>query len=115
MTEFDGVDLEDTFVLGWQHDPEAQSLRFDVEASLRPTHPRYRQPKPGEWTCYRRGALTFTGVTGVKGLRAQEQVRPDRDPDGSTDYGSLDALWQEGPSSFRIAGRFGDVEVSCEQ
>jgi hypothetical protein len=57
---FDGVTLTDTFVLDWKH--EGDCLVFTVLASLWPGHPAYESPKPGEWTCYKRGRIVFKRV-----------------------------------------------------
>ncbi len=110
MPEFAGVDLEDSWVLGWRFDAPAGRLTIEVEASLWPGHPAYVPPPAGEHTCYRRATLTFEGVTSVSGLRTQSEVPGHRNPDGTRDYGSFDAL--EGADGvFRLAGEMGDVTV----
>lgn len=103
-----GVILEDTWVLGWNQ--SGHSLRFDVEASLWPGHPNYESPKHGEWACYKHAELTFEGVTSVRGLRDVNSVPSTTDPDGSKDFGSIDAL-SEVEGGFLIVGDFGEVHV----
>ncbi len=39
MREFQWIDLEDSWVLGWTLDPTARRLTFQLEASLWPGHP----------------------------------------------------------------------------
>ena len=108
MSEFAGVDLEDTAILGWHRDGEA--LTFEVEVSLWPEHPQYAPPRPGEHTCYRRGRLRFAGVSVEGDLPGQSEVESYRDPDGSEDYGTFDALTLEG-NAYRVVTDFTDVTV----
>ena len=111
MDTLDNVMLQDTWVLGWQQDGDR--LVFTVEASLWPGHPSYEPPKPGEWTCYKRGRVAFDGVQAVQGLLDLREVPGHTDPDGSQDYGSIDVLGViEG--GYRIAGEFGDVVVRAK-
>jgi hypothetical protein len=110
MPEFSAVDLEDSWLLGWRYEPAYSRLTVDIEASLWPGHPAYAAPALGEYTCYRRGALTFDGVDAVSGLRDQATVQGHRDPDGSVDYGSVDVLDGAG-GVFRLVGKMGDVTV----
>ena len=109
MPEFVGVDLEDSWILGWCHDIAGRRLTFDLEASLWPGHPAYDTPSPGEWTCYRVATLAFEEVS-VSGLLAMGQARSTVDPDGSRDYECLYGLRREG-NVFRFEGDMGDVTV----
>lgn len=112
MPELAGVDLEDSWVLGWRYDAPAGRLTIEVEASLWPGHPAYEPPAAGEHTCYRRATLTFEGVASVSGLRTQSGVPGHLDADGTRDYGSVDGL--EGADRvFRLAGEMGDVTVAA--
>jgi hypothetical protein len=112
MPELAGVDLEDSWVLGWRYDAPAGRLAIEVEASLWPGHPAYEPPSAGEHTCYRRATLAFEGVTSASGLRMQSEVPGHLDPDGTRDYGSVDAL--EGADGvFRLAGEMGEVTVEA--
>jgi len=106
----DHVMLEDSWVLGWRL--ESDRLVFAIEASLWPGHGSYESPKPGEWTCYKRGRLVFEGVRDVQGLLDLNGLSPHTDPDGTQDFGSIDLLaLTEG--GFRIIGKFGDVLVQA--
>jgi hypothetical protein len=102
---------EDTFVLGWHQ--QGDHLVFVVEASLWPGHPGYEPPRPGEWTCCKRARLLFAGVRKVEGLPDMADVRTYTDIDGSTDYGSINALTTEG-SWYRFVGDFGEVRIQAE-
>lgn len=112
LPELAGVDLEDSWVLGWRHDPAAGRMTIRLDASLWPGHPAYAAPAPGEHTCYRPAELTFEGVRSVAGLREQADVPGHRDPDGSQDYGSIDGLDRTG-EAFRLAGEMGDVTFTA--
>jgi hypothetical protein len=87
---FEGVLINDTFVLGWHR--EAEQLVFAVEASLWPEHPDYEPPRPNEWTCYKRARLVFEGVSSVEGLPDMASAPRCTDADGSQCFGSLDEL-----------------------
>ena len=108
---FDNILLEDTFVLSWHH--AADSLTFDVLASLLQRHPEASPPADGEWACYRPGTIEFSGVSAVRGLLPQESATPIVDPDGSVDYGCIDELSLVRPGEYRIAGEFGVVTVAA--
>src|SRR6476469_9191085 len=110
MSEFTGVDLEDSWVLGWRYDRTARRLTFDLEASRWPGHSAYDVPLPDEWTCYRPAVLAFENVASIAGLRDIAEARATVDPDGSRDYGNIDALRQEG-ELYRFSGEMGDVSV----
>ena len=115
MGAFDGVDLEDTFVLGWSLNVEAGWFGFDVEASLWPGHPAYEPPRPNEWTCYERAVLAFEGVLELHGLPDAADVRTTTDADGSRDYGTFDALWRDDEGRWHVAGDSGEVVVRCDR
>lgn len=110
-SELTGVMVDDCFVLGWRH--VENTLIFEIEASLWPGNPHYEEPKPGDWTCYKRSKLVFSGVREVSGLLPMHQVRTTTDPNGTKDYGTIDVL-TEIPGGFKIIGEFGDVTVIAE-
>ena len=108
MSEFDGVDLTESYVLGWRMDGD--DLRFDLDVALVPGHPAYRAPGPDERTCYRRGTLTFPSAHAVVGLERQEAVRATVDASGERDYGNIDTF-DDANGEFQLSGDFGDVRV----
>lgn len=114
MAEFVAVDLEDSFILGWRYEPEADGLAFEIEASLWPGHPAYEPPQRGEHTCYKRAELLFADASVTGRLPLQSDVKPGRDADGSEDYGSFDALMLD-DGMYRVVTDFADVLVQCER
>ena len=112
MAEFNGVDLEDSFILGWRYSPSVGGLLFDVEAHLGPDHPAYERPTPDEFGCYKRATLLFAAASVLGDLPEPSSVRAIRDPDGSEDYGSFDTITME-DGAYRIATDFADVVLTC--
>lgn len=108
MPLFRGIDLNDSFVLGWKQEP-AQVV-FEIEASVWPESQFYRTPKPDEYTCYRKAKLMFQGCSSILGLRSMSDTKSTVDPDGTKDYGNIDSLYQTG-AVFRVYGDFGEVEI----
>jgi hypothetical protein len=106
MPEFDGVDLTESYVLGWGM--HGDDLRFDLELALVPGHPAYTLPKPDERTCWHPGTLTFLAVRSIRGLDPQDQVRSAIDADDKLDYGNIDTF-EEVAGEYRLSGDFGDV------
>ncbi|CAA0113597.1 Uncharacterised protein [Halioglobus japonicus] len=106
---FNGIDLNDSFVLGWTH--EDDQLSFELEASIWPASEYYSKPKDGEYTCYRKAALKFTSVKSINGLKPIELVPSTNDPDGSTDYGNIETLCQT-ENGFNLSGDFGSVNIT---
>ena len=106
---FRGIDVHDSFVLGWSHTNDA--LIFDLEASVWPQHPAHEKPKRNEFTCYKNATLTFQAPTEVHGLRQLDAVTPTTDPDGSKDYDSIERFELDDDGTIHIAGDFGDVTI----
>lgn len=99
--------LEDSWVLGIDATPGRLSFRMDLV--LTPEHPEYRGAAPGEQHCYRRGELSFTGVSRLQWSAAD--VRPAVDASGEQDYGNIDIFeWDE--RAARLEGDWGQIEVS---
>ena len=111
MKEFEGIYLEDCFVFSWEETED--ELRFCIQASLWPGHPKYTEPKPDEWTCYKDAVLVFTKKKSVSGLPAMDQVRHYIDPDGSIDYGCLNTLTLNPDGTYCVIGGFGEISIEC--
>jgi len=109
MDTFEGVDLNDSFVLGW--DSSEGRLCFELEASLWPQSPHYSEPKSGEYTCYKRATLEFVGASDICGLAPLDSVRPIHDPAGPPDCGNIDSLAAT-EGTFHLSGSFGQVTVT---
>lgn len=92
LSEFKGIDLNDSFVLSWEQ--SADKVEFNIEASVWPQSAHYSKPKPNEHTCYRKATLTFSGAKEVNGLLPMKVLKPTIDPDGTSDYGSIYSLIQ---------------------
>ena len=108
MELFEGIDLNDSFVLDWYI--EETRLRFCLELSVWPTSQFYFPPRPDEYTCYRLGTLTFLDYESFCGLKAQSDTPSSKDPDNGIDYGSIDALYRSG-TTFSLNGDFGNVSI----
>jgi hypothetical protein len=108
MPEFNGIDLSESYVLGWS--TGGGELRFELDAVLTPAHPKYSIPPPHEWACYRRATLVFPEVTLIRGLASLDDVRASVDAAGELDYGNIDTL-EALEHGYRIVGDFGDVLV----
>lgn len=109
IAAFDNILLGDTFVLSWSQ--TADSLTFNVLASLLQSHPDASPPLPGDWACYRSAQIRFSGVSSIDGLLPQQSVHATRDPDDSQDYGCIERLSLVRPGEYRICGEFGEVTV----
>lgn len=109
MELFRGIDLNDSFVLGWQL--EDDRLVFDLEVSVWPASKYYVAPKDGEYTCYRKAALIFEGVESIQGLVSMSEAPSSTDASGETDYGNIDALIVR-TGGISIVGDFGTVEIA---
>jgi hypothetical protein len=108
MAEFNGIDLSESYILGWSSD--AGELRFELDAVLLPDHPEYSAPNPNEWACYRHATLIFPDVSAVRGLPSRNDVHPYTDASGEADYGCIDAL-ESVDGQYRIQVDFGVVFV----
>ena len=111
---FDHVDLEDSFVLGWDFNTESRRLVFDLEASLWKGHEHYTKPSHHEFTCYKRAQLVFEDVESIDGLLSMEKVIFSTDIDGSIDYGVIEGFHQSGNDIYKFGGDFGEVTVECK-
>lgn len=107
-----GIDLQGSFVLGWEK--KGKELIFDVEFSIWPGSVHYESPQPNEYTCYKRGCLVFSEVRWLDGLKSPEETPSTKDPDGSIDFGNIDALFEE-DDQVRLEGDFGKVVVDCDR
>ncbi|PKH34582.1 hypothetical protein [Shewanella sp. ALD9] len=108
MDIFKGIDFNDSFVLGWSSN--ATEITFKIEASIWPDSPHYLNPKPDEYTCYRKCEIQFTDFTSYSGLSEQSSVNPSIDINGSIDYGNIDSLIITN-QGFKVVGEFGNLEV----
>lgn len=108
LSEFKGIDLYDSFVLSWEH--TSNKIVFNLEVSIWPQSTFYSKPEPNEHTCYRKASLSFTGIKEINGLLPIETVKPTIDPDGTSDYGTIEAFAQV-INGYSITGEFGVVKI----
>ncbi len=111
LDELNGIDLQDSFVLGWSW--ADSKLVFDLELSVWPESKYFVTPKADEYTCYRKAQLIFTTVTSVTGLIPQSSVHFTTDIDGSRDYGNIDSLTIS-PNGYKMSGEFGLITIECK-
>ena len=108
MEIFRGIDLNDSFVLGWRD--EADKVVFNLELSIWPESPWYEKPRAQEYTCYKRGKLNFSGVREVSGFLPIKGIPSSRDLNGTDDYGNID-VFRLHNDTYQVQGDFGDVEI----
>ena len=106
---FDGFYLEDSYLLGTQESHDA--IAFGLLAVLTELHPAYRAPGPEEAHCYRDARLVFSGCTHLRWRR--RDFKPIQDPDGSMDYGNIDAFFLA-DGVYHLSGEWGEVEIEAE-
>jgi hypothetical protein len=109
---FDGIDLEDSIVLGWTL--SEGSLRVWLDVSLRSEHADYAKREAQERSCFRRGELVFSRAKDVVGLHAQQSVAPAGVEAGVPDYDTLHCLRLRGADRFYVEGEFGEVELTSD-
>ncbi len=112
LEKFRGIDLNDSFVLGWRH--EGQSVIFELEASIWPESEHYLPPKPDEYTCYRRATLSFKNVFECTGLMPMSLAPKYTDANGEVDFGNIDSL-QILRNGFNVEGDFGVVHIKGDK
>ncbi|MEQ3723899.1 hypothetical protein [Alcanivorax sp.] len=105
---FQGIDLNDSFVLGWRH--EGWNVIFDIEASIWPSSEHYMTPKANEYTCYRRATLAFENISECVGLLPMASAPKSTDEVGEIDFGNIDSLFllEDG---FEVSGDFGNLSI----
>lgn len=104
-----GVYLEYSFVLSIDEQP--QQFSFELEAVLRPAHPDYHPPLPGEQYCYANARLIFDDVTDVEWLT--RSTNRFTDASGEEDLGNIDSLTVDEPDLYLAEGDWGRVRIRC--
>ena len=64
LREFRGVDLTESFVLGWSL--KGDTLLVDLDVLLEPGHAFYERPRPAEKVCIRPAVLEFPHCDAVQ-------------------------------------------------
>ncbi|MBT2788371.1 MULTISPECIES: hypothetical protein [unclassified Halomonas] len=108
LEQFRGIDLHDSFILGWRH--LERHVIFELEASIWPESEHYMLPKPGEYTCYRRATLAFQNIIECVGLPPMDSAPKCEDTSGEVDFGNFDSL-KILSTGFECSGDFGTIYV----
>lgn len=103
-----GIDLEDSFILGWSQ--QGDDFMIEMEFSIWPESPFYSEPEADQYTCYKRGTLTFHQVQAIKGFSELENMEPSIDPDGSKDWGGIYGL-RKHATGVTFSTEINDVEI----
>jgi hypothetical protein len=90
----------------------ADRLEFIFDSVLRESHPAYHPPHPNEHYCYGKIRIIFPQARGVEWH--SRTFRPNRDLDGTIDYGNIDALYRDTSGNYRINGDWGDVTITSD-
>jgi len=108
LREFRGVELEASYVLGWQ--VEDDTLVIEVDLCLAPEHPFYEVPRPSEKACIRPAVIEFPGCMAVGPQGSPTAGGP---PEAVTalGIGRIGGLARVGEGSYRLTGRFGTVDI----
>ena len=113
LHEFSAVDLERSFVVGWE--TEGDSLLVDLDVFLLPEHPFYEEPRPAEGACYRQGVIEFGYCTRIgapgKGGNTDKVDEVAR----SLETGRIGGLRRTGDGEYEISGEFGTVGIRAER
>jgi hypothetical protein len=112
LREFRHVDLESSFVLGWQLDGD--TLCVDLDLHLEPGHVFYEAPRPAEKVCIRPAVLEFP--------HCESLSRPD---DGAgadmgalvaaLGIGNIESLVVYGDGVYELSGKFGTVVIDASR
>jgi len=109
MEIFNGIDLNDSFVLAWSS--TGNELDITLEASIWPESEYYEKPKNNEYTCYKPAKLRIRNIKNISGLRSMEQVMSSTDATGEKDYGNIESL-EKSDQGFSLEGDFGSVAIT---
>lgn len=105
LPEFAAVDLQKSFVLGWE--VEAGLLMIDVDLYLMPEHAFYEEPRPAEKVCIRPAALEFPLFEGIESDQGK--------PLAQLGNGAISGLWRHNDGRYEIRGDFGVVLIDAER
>lgn len=112
LREFAAVDLERSFVVGWE--TEGESLLVDLDVFLLPEHTFYEAPRPAEGACYRQGVIEFGYCTrlDLPGEDGNEKVD---EAARSLKPGRIGGLRRTADGHYEINGEFGTVGIHSER
>ena len=111
LREFRGVDLAESYVLGWAFD--RGSLLVDLDVLLLPEHPFYERPRPAEKVCIRAATLEFPHCGSVR--HGEEVPIYTAEELALLGTGKLANLRVYAEGVYEIEGRFGRVTLKAER
>jgi hypothetical protein len=101
-----GINLEDSWLLEMNYNPEEKILRLTVDLSIWPESIYYETPLAGEWTCYKKTEISFVGIGSIIGLFNLEDIKPSIDRSGEKDWDCIYGLRMEDQKcKFEICDR----------
>lgn len=112
LREFTAVDLEQSFVVGWE--TEGESLLIDLDLFLNPEHAFYEQPRPAEGACFRQAVIEFVDCTKVS-APGNADASDVAEAIKSLRTGRISGLRRNGDGYYEIFGEFGTVGISAER
>ncbi len=112
LREFSAVDLEQSFVVGWE--AEGESLLIDLDLFLLPEHAFYEEPRPAEGACFRQAVIEFGYCTKVTGP-GDDSSNELAEAISSLQPGRISGLRRSGDGYYEICGEFGTVGINAER
>ena len=110
LREFRHVDLESSFVLGWQFGGDA--LCVDLDLCLEPGHAFYEPPRPAEKACIRPAVLEFPHCENLS--RPDDRAGADIGAIvAALDIGNIDGLVVYDDGVYELFGKFGTVVIDA--
>lgn len=103
---FNGIFLEDSFVLDISIDQE--KIEFQLEIVLTENHPLYNEPLKDESYCYKNAKLIFKDFNNAQWLEKNESYFTDASDE--KDYGNIDFLHLN-DKNFELGGDWGHLIV----
>lgn len=110
LKEFDGLYLEDSFVLLIVETPKL--ISFQMEFVLTKDHPKYQNPLVNQMYCYNRGEINFINPNQVL-WKYKNQNACSIDANGEIDFGNIDVFYKSG-DEYSLQGDWGSVMISCK-
>ncbi len=110
LREFRYLDLEASFVLGWQL--RGDTLCVDLDLHLEPGHAFYETPRPAEKVCIRPAVLEFPHCEGLS--RPDDGAGADRGAlVAALGIGNIDGLVVYADGVYELSGKFGTVVIDA--
>jgi hypothetical protein len=102
---FDGIDFEQSYLLGVIYDDESLTLEMDFKLTDR--HPAYAAPQSGEEGCYREGFVRFADIEDLQIAKAPV-------PEGETPDYSVVYSGEGDAERFAFSTGWGEIKVTAK-